>query len=135
MKIDFDLSLLEKIQSGEYKLMTRSGHSARIVCTDACIVSSDGTSLPLVVLIKSSSGEEMTVACDLNGKNHSLSNVHDLVVLTDEAELTRTEKLFQSYLEDSGRGAYRPGTPEGRTFIRGAVAHLLDFARRHPDKI
>lgn len=134
MKIDFDLSLLEKIQSGEYKLMTRAGRPARIVSTDARSFSSDGTPLPLVVLIETSSGGEIPFVYASNGS--SLGNgLNDLVVLTDEAELTRTEKLFQSYLEDSGRGAYRPGTPEGRTFIRRAVAHLLDFARRHPEKI
>ena len=53
-KIPFDIKYRDKIESGEYKVETREGLPARIICWDRM-----GIAYPIVALVPKNSNEEI----------------------------------------------------------------------------
>lgn len=85
-KIPFDIKYKPQIESGEYKVETRDGHEARIICWDAC------EDEPIVAVI---SGLVHQYALD-GYANYLRDN--DLFIITPEEDSTESESLSDKHL-------------------------------------
>lgn len=95
MKREFDIKFRPKIESGEYKVQTRDGRKARIICWDR-----KANDHQIVVLVTVSKEEEIMCLFNLDGKilEHYASD-SDLFIITPEPELTEFEKgIKRSFL-------------------------------------
>ena len=90
-KIPFDIKFRPQIESCEYKVETRNGCTARIICWDR-----KDNNYPIVALFEEEkSGKECLLSYTQNGQHvKGISNVSDLVIVTPEPELTEFEKAL-----------------------------------------
>ena len=93
MKIPFDIKLRPQIESGEYKVETRLGNPARIICWDAKVESfPSGKDKRIVSLILDpETGIEHLTHHFTNGKVWEEESKSDLFIVTPEPELTDFE--------------------------------------------
>lgn len=92
MKIPFDIKYRPQIESGEYKVETRSGKTARIICWDRI-----GTQL--VVLIGK---DEDVLTYNPDGTTgQQMQLPSDLFIVTPEEELAEFENAFVRFLSMS----------------------------------
>jgi len=99
-KIPFDIKYRPEIESGKYKVMTAEGLNVRIICWDR-----NTTYWKIVGLVTSQAGNEVVFTYDENGKEsdgclHGYRN--DLLILTDEPELTDFEKELIKIMVENG---------------------------------
>lgn len=102
MKIPFDIEYRPQIESGEYKVETRDGRPARIICWDA--KAKDGCSVvALLPIDKSDLNDEAAYQFSKNGTAYTSKSASedcaDLFIITPEPELTEFEKVVASWLE------------------------------------
>lgn len=89
MKISFDVKYRPQIESGAYKVETRSGKTARIICWDRV-----GTQL--VVLVGK---DEDVLTYNSNGTTgQQMPLPSDLFIITPEEELTEFEEGLKTFL-------------------------------------
>jgi len=133
-KIPFDIKFRPEIESGKYSVQTRDGRKARIICWDR----KDNTR-QIVVLVENYKEQEIMHLFNLEGRilEHYTSD-SDLVILTDEPELSEFEELLRQAVVETLSGE----TPDGSGgTISWAVAlsdddvkklapRLLDLARK-----
>ena len=86
MKIPFDIKYRPQIESGEYKVETRDGLPARVVCWDA------NSYTPIVFLATEyddldDTYKEYTYSCNNFGRAFSIGSPRDLFIVTPEEEL------------------------------------------------
>lgn len=113
-KIPFSIEHREKIESGEYKVETRDGRTARIICWDR-----KDNNYPIIAL--SEYGKECLLSYTQNGQHViGKSNVSDLFLVTPEPELSEWELAIAKY---------RPPTDSKET-IQRIAAELLSLARK-----
>ena len=97
-KIPFSIEHREKIESGEYKVKTRDGRTARIICWDR------RGERPLVVLVQNLNGYDEGLFYYDNGLADGVGQEHDndlfLVTPEPEPELTPLEDLLSTYLKN-----------------------------------
>lgn len=97
MKIPFDIKYRPQIESGEYKVETRSGLPARIVCWDRNSKDMEILALVYDEHIDENNEELAEVALDgrmfPRGKDHD----YDLFIVTQEEELTEFEQCLLDF--------------------------------------
>ncbi len=96
MRIPFDIKYRPQIESGEYKVETRDGRLARIICWDANCYT------PIVFLATEyddldDMDREYPYSCNNFGRNFSVNHPNDLFIVTPEEELTEFEKELESF--------------------------------------
>lgn len=97
MKIPFSIEYKEQIESGEYKVKTKSGQEVRIVCWD--MNTCNGTLI--VALVKGYGGEyEKMRSYTLDGKCKGASEEASLFIHTPEPELTEFEKSIVKLIDE-----------------------------------
>lgn len=111
MRIPFDITKRPQIESGEFKVETRSGKTARVVCWDR-----GGTQL--VVLVGK---DEDVLTYNPNGTTgQQMPLPSDLFIVTPDQELSELELAIAKY---------RPPTDSKET-IQRIAAELLSLARK-----
>ena len=96
-KIPFNIKFRDKIESGEYRVETKTGCPVRIVCWDMVC------ELPILglVLLNDEKAEEMAVGFTNEGTNLLGEPLYDkLFIVTPEEELTPLEDLLSTYLKN-----------------------------------
>lgn len=125
MKIPFDIKYRPQIESGEYKVETRSGKTARIICWDRI-----GTQL--VVLIGK---DEDVLTYNPDGTTgQQMQLPSDLFIITPEEEMTEFEKAVGLVFTDA---QLIPRDKDGianihdiNEFIKKKAAELLALAKK-----
>lgn len=101
MKIPFDIKYRPQIESGEYKVETRSGLPARIVCWDRNSKDMEILALVYDEHIDENNEELAEVALDgrmfPRGKDHD----YDLFIVTPEPELTEFESNVRTCITEN----------------------------------
>lgn len=115
MKILFDIKYKPQIESGEYKVETRDGTEARIICWDAC------KDEPIVAVVSG-----LVHQYTLHGYANYLKDI-DLFIVTPEPELTEFE---QGYIRIAHKMSPMDYDDEGLSFAKQEAAELLDLARK-----
>lgn len=100
MRIPFDSKYRDKIESGEYKVETRYGCSARIVCWDRVPKENNPKDLTLCVLIKQNGGESIYYY-HTDGTKWVKEECFDLFIVTPEPEISEFENGMLRYLQDA----------------------------------
>lgn len=121
-RIPFDLKWKPQIESGEYKVETRSGLPARIVCWDRKTKDMEIIALVYDEHIEEDNEDIAEVA--LNGKMFPRGKNHDydLFIVTPEEELTEFEKAIKEMMRSYVK------TPD--EVIKKTAAKLLDLATK-----
>ena len=134
-KIPFDVKYRPQIESGEYKVETRDGRPARIVCWDAKILGPQRRNKPILALswYKANIAEE-DFSCHLPNGQVLINNPspRDLLIVTPEPDLTQFEKAVRDCIKNNLINVSEFGVFE--TFIddhtaKEISAKLLDIAR------
>ena len=124
-KIPFEIKYREKIESGEYKVETRDGRPARVICWDR------KGGLPLVVLVPTKNGDEYSYDYTSDGSYHlgKRKSEFDLFIVTPKEELTEFEEKVKQLI-----GNYPVTTRENKGSliyeVRKAAAELLAIAKK-----
>lgn len=125
MKIPFSIEYKEQIESGEYKVKTKSGQEVRIVCWD--MNTCNGTLI--VALVKGYGGEyEKMRSYTLDGKCKGASEEASLFIHTPQPELTEFEKVYSKVKYSSE--PYVVFSDEQLAQFKEEASTLLDSARR-----
>lgn len=133
MRIPFDIKYRPQIESGEYKVETRSGLPARIVCWDR--KSKDMEILALVYDEHIDEDNEELAEVALNGRMFPRGKDHDydLFIVTPEEEMTEFEKAVGLAFVDA---QLIPRDKDGianihdiNEFIKKKAAELLILAK------
>lgn len=116
-KIPFDIKFKPQIESGEYKVETRSGRTARVVCWDRV-----GTHL---VVLVGKDEDVLTYNPDgTTGQQMPLPS--DLFIITPEEELTEFENGMLRYLQQASN---KKDDSEIVESTKKYAAELLELAR------
>ena len=98
MKIPFNIKYRPQIESGEYKVVTRDGHSARIICWDR-FVTRPYDNCNIVALITETKYESTYYYYQdghlWNKANGEGDSSLDLFIVIPEAELTELERAIK----------------------------------------
>jgi len=125
MKIPFDIAYRSFIESGEYKVETRDGRPARIICWDR--KSEYGFSL--IVLIECESSENPDVFSVTGKYRTDRDSDEDLFIITPEPELTEFEEKVKQLI-----GHYPVATKENKGSliyeVRKEAIELLKLAKK-----
>jgi len=121
MRKQFDISMRQQIESGEYKVQEKnSGRSARIICWDAAT----NTKYPIIALI-----EDYGIPKRYTVEGHCyMHNDDDLIIVTPEPKLTEFEEVVLCCIKD-----YYPETMSNEEMYDAAkeeAAVLLELARK-----
>ena len=120
-KIPFSIEHREKIESGEYKVETRDGRTARIICWDR-----KDNNYPIIALFEEY-GKECLLSYTQNGQHViGKSNVSDLFLVTPEPELTEFEKAFDRIAELY----HSDKNPDEIACCKEYAAELLEIGRK-----
>lgn len=122
-KIPFDIKYRPQIEAGEYKVETRSGNTARVVCWDR-------VGIQLVVLIGK---DEDVLTYNLDGTTgQQMQLPSDLFIVTPEEELTEFEKKLWEVLKSEGSpiGPIEKFTDADKDVFHSYAAKLLAIARK-----
>jgi hypothetical protein len=115
-KIPFDIRYKAEIESGKYKVQTRDGRDARIICWDK------KGKFPVVAIVKYYCGEEECFPFTNTGNYSSCTESdYDLFILTDEPELTPFEQAIEEIYESCGVKKLRS---------KDKAKELLDIAKK-----
>ena len=98
-KIPFDVKFRPQIESGEYKVETREGLPARIICWDRIAKKHNDDDLNLCVLVPDDGGEAVYYY-NRYGKRWVPNDDFDLFIVTPEEELTPLEDRLSTYLKN-----------------------------------
>lgn len=128
MKIPFDIKFRPQIESGEYKVETRDGRPARIICWD---VESVDLNIKIVALIKSENYEVPYYFTESGAfwieEVGEEDSSNDLFIITPEPELTEFEKGIK-------RGFLCAGLEDVPTgIIKDTAKELLELAKKELD--
>lgn len=94
MKIPFDIKFRPQIESGEFKVETRNGRTARVICWNI-----KDNNYPIIALFEEY-GKECLISYTQNGQYMiGKSNVSDLFIVTPEPELTEFEQEVSDIVE------------------------------------
>ena len=97
MRIAFDIKYRPQIESGEYKVETREGLPARIICWDRMAKRHNADDLNLCVLVPDDEGEAVYYY-HRSGRRWVPNEDFDLFIVTPEEELTGFEKVVKDRL-------------------------------------
>ena len=124
-KIPFSIEHREKIESGEYKVETRDGRTARIICWDR-----KDNNYPIIALFEEY-GKECLLSYTQNGQHViGKSNVSDLFLVTPEPELSEFEKKLSDVFGYAiSMSVSDPKKPTDE-FVREYAPELLALARK-----
>lgn len=136
MKIPFDIKYKPQIESGEYKVETRDGSPARIICWDRHATEPFDRCI-LVALITSRNSDESAYYYYSDGHLWDRANGEDesrldLFIITNEPELTPFEqhllvyfqKVYYAHCESQDVNNFLIGT------IKQSSKSLLEFAKK-----
>lgn len=126
MKIPFDIKYRTQIESGEYKVETRGGKPARIVCWDF-MRSTDVFDL-LVCIPSDYENEERETAYSVNAKGErfdGMQDSEDLFIITPAPELSDFENTLMDIV--NARDPKNPMTEDG---ARNNGSILLKLAKK-----
>lgn len=99
MKIPFDISKRPQIESGEYKVETRDGKPARILCWDKV----DECGQYIVALVQyTPDHENMISVCEDGTYEGTYGHGYDLFIITPEPELTSWQTFISGCLQKYG---------------------------------
>lgn len=122
MKIPFDIKYRPQIESGEYKVKTRTGESVRIICWDK------QGECPIVV-VSCVDGDEGVYTYHENGHYVNGEGIYDLFIVTPEEEMTEFELfLFNAVLDNSFVGA--KGNENALEMTKKIAPELLALAKK-----
>lgn len=124
--VDFDL---EKAKSGAYEIVTRNGHSVRVLCWDKKGEKGEMDEFPIVTLVKKEGGNEIFVAYDKRGRAMSMKSDLNLVLQVD-VELLELLTDFEYNVGDLMYGGYIDEiNEEGLACVKAKARELLDLAK------
>lgn len=126
-KIPFNIKYKEQLVSGKYKLETRCGLPARIVCWDAC------GDFPIVALVdysedakdEDSDCGEIAYNYSIYGTLGGLKDYMDLFIITDEPEFTRFEAKLKEIVDSFSDGNGGKITPEGVAYYSKQLLSIV----------
>ena len=121
MRIPFDSKYRDKIESGEYKVVTRDGKPVRIICWD---MDSYNHIVALVANYPNYNGSlsEHIFSYGMDGRySATAENAEDLFIVTPEPEMTEFEKEVHAFIDEQ--------IEEARG-LKEIAAELLDFAKQ-----
>jgi len=95
-KIPFNIKFKPQVESGEYKVETRCGSPARVVCWDA------NSCTPVIFLVTEHDGlddkdKEYPYSCNEFGRAFPFETETDLFIITPDPELSEFEKELESF--------------------------------------
>lgn len=123
MKIPFDITKRPQIESGEYKVETRNGRPARILCWDKV----DEYGQYIVALVQyTPEHENMISVCEDGIYKGTYGHGYDLFIITPEPELTNWEKFISGCLQK--HGLLDCGAAD--RIAKECSAELLDLAKK-----
>ena len=132
MKIPFDIKYRPQIESGEYKVVTRDGRPARIICWDRFTTepNDSGNIVVLVAGIEFESTyyyyQDGHLWNQANGEGYSQL---DLFIITPEPELTEFEEKVKELI-----GSYPIATNKNKGSllyeVQKAAVELLELAKK-----
>lgn len=119
-KIPFDIEFRPQIESGEYKVETRDGKPARILCWDKV----DEFGQYIVALVQyTPEHENMISVCEDGIYKGTYGHGYDLFIITPEPELSEFEKAVGAEIFDT------PFNAEQVKVIREESMKLLSLAK------
>lgn len=125
MKIPFNIKYRPQIESGEYKVETRDGRSARIICWEA-----KGCQ-PIIALICSAVNAEEEVVLQLHAdgqfSSDEVETMYDLFIVTPEEELSVFEEGLNAFLFDF---VHTTVDEDPIKYVKKNSNVLLSFARQ-----
>ena len=126
-KIPFDIKYRNKIESGEYKVETRNGKPARIICWNK-----RDKYYPIIALYVNDSRYETFASYNDKGEYYLGSDdERNLFIVTPEPELTEFECAMLRYLQD---GANAKSDEKIEELTKKHSAELLAIARKEIEK-
>lgn len=137
MKKEFNIKYRSEIESGVYKVETRDGRSARIVCWDK-----NGDELyPVIALVKTNQ-KEVVATYDSTGNCSTFDTQFDLFVTSDKEEnpnvptelVTAVEQIITGYQflpHDIDHMVWRE---EAESYYKKCAAKLYEIAYRLVDE-
>ena len=133
-KIPFDIRFRPQIESGEYKVETRDGRDARIICWDSKAKDARFDTRPIIALVTTPIPElESLIQCGENGILYKYAqDRRDLFIVTPEEELTEFEKKLREVLKSEGSpiGPIEKFTNADKEVFHSYAAELLSLARK-----
>lgn len=128
MKIPFDIKFKPQIESGEYKVETRDGHPARIICWDANCYT------PMVFLATEhddldDKDKEYPYSCNNFGRSFSVDSPKDLFIITPEEEMSEFAKACMA-LYNEGRDDGISGHKLSNESVKESASELLTIAKK-----
>lgn len=122
-KIPFDIKFRPQIESGEYKVETRDGRSARIICWDK-----KNVNYPIAALV-TTGDREYFYDYTRKGELHvSEEGIYDLFIVTPEPEMSEMETLLLSWLSLDTSG--RAPTEWMKQEVKARATKLLSLAKQ-----
>lgn len=127
MRIPFEIKYRDKIESGDYKVETRDGRPARIICWD--MISDE----PIIALVAGDPNDktdtsEYILSCFEKGNYYTTKeSENDLFIVTPEPEMSEMEISLLSWLSDDTSGEI----PMGRMkqVVKARAAELLALSK------
>ena len=134
MKIQFDIKYRPQIESGEYKVETRDGRPARIICWD---IEYYYPQYKIGALIKNDEGEDFFFLTEKGyfciKESGECDSNNDLLIVTPEEELTEFEQELVNFFNEGNTilpdkdGVYNKRDCE--EFLHKSASKLLAIAR------
>lgn len=137
MKIPFSIKYRPQIESGEYKVETRDGHSARIICWDANCYT------PIVFLATEhddldDKDKEYSYSCNNFGRCFSVDSSNDLFIVTPEStgisefgmKVSEFAEAYNLAATDYKSKEYKSCNGNLQLIIDKYAAELLSLARK-----
>ena len=124
-KIEFDIKYRPEIESGKYKVVTRTNKPVRILCWDRVARVGQEQDLRLCVLISEEDGERCYYY-HLSGKPWLSDIDRDLFILTDQPELTEFEQELIKIMKEEGS----PIGDDTSKYTEGDIAAMHSYSER-----
>ena len=122
-KIPFDIKYRNKIESGEYKVVTEDDEPARIICWDSPI----NKDRPIIAIVFDDQIEQYKA--DGHYDNDYETCNYDLFIVTPEPELSEFEKECMK-LYNEGRNDGLSGDKLSNESLKESASELLAIARK-----
>lgn len=103
-KIPFDIKFRPQIESGEFKVETRDGRTARIICWDSKAKDARFDTRQIIALVTTPTpGLESLIQCGENGILYKdAKDRRDLFLVTPEPELSEWQRFISACLQKYG---------------------------------
>lgn len=126
MRKQFDIKYRPQIESGEYKVETRDGRRARIICWDAI------GPFPIIGLFLTDDGGETTTQNRPDGRwcdDLNYESDYDLFIVTPEEEMSEFEKEYCRLYKEGYADGQAGSEQLSDAVLKTSASELLSLAR------